>query len=101
VKAGASAMKEIQIHRNKFQTLRNEIQAERNKIQIRRNEIQIQISHFPSPNPAFSMTYADNDGIDCEVAAKPGAVTASGAKRSRRTRHPTFSWIATPLRGSR
>jgi hypothetical protein len=45
-------MKETQI-------FRNEIQAGWNKFQISRNELQIQILHFPSPDRAFSMGYAD------------------------------------------
>jgi hypothetical protein len=50
--SAASGRKEIQIFRNK-------IQAGRNKFQVRRNEIQIKILQFPSPNLAFSMTYAN------------------------------------------
>jgi hypothetical protein len=56
---GASAMKDFQIHRNDIQIFRNEIQAGGNEFQIPRNEIQIQILPFPSPNLAFSMSYAD------------------------------------------
>ncbi len=54
--SAASERKEIQI-------FRNEIQAGWNKFQIRRNEIQIKILDFPSPNLAFSRTYADPQSI--------------------------------------
>jgi hypothetical protein len=54
---------EIQIQRKEIQIFRNDIQGGHNKIQIRRNEIQIQIPLFPSPNRAFSSTYADPQGV--------------------------------------
>jgi hypothetical protein len=54
--SAAGGMKQIQI----FQ---NEIQAKWNKFQIQRNEIQIKNACFPSPNRAFSITYADPQGF--------------------------------------
>ena len=45
-------MKEVQI-------FWNEIQAGWNRFQAHRNEIQIKRASIPSPNRAFSMTYAD------------------------------------------
>jgi hypothetical protein len=74
-RGGRSGMKEIQI-------FRNEIQAGRNKFQSRRNEIQIVIPCFPSPNLAFSRTYAD----PWSILQLPGSSSRGGRRPTRRFR---------------
>jgi hypothetical protein len=56
---GASENPAFRLSLMEIQVFRNEIQVGWNKSQIRRNEIQIKRLRFPSPNLAFSMTYAD------------------------------------------
>src|SRR5208283_1710254 len=98
--AGAAAMKEIQIRRNKIQIFRNKIQAGRNKFQIRRNEIQIQ-----KPSISFSELSLFNDLRFLRV--RPGSspvlrssfpIPPAPLKRVKDWRHFTIADSAFPER---